>query len=125
MKGWSSFLINLNGLYMSRKLKSYLRTCRLRSGLTQQDLAFLFGLENGSSISRAEIDGLRLPAHILLGYCVIFDVSPAELVPGLLNDIEKTVVTRARTLQKQLQSNDLNPATQERISFLEKLISGE
>ncbi len=110
---------------MSRKLKSYLRTCRLKSGLTQQDLAFLLELKNSSNISRAEKDGVHLPAHILLSYCVIFDVSPAELVPGLLNDIEKTVVTRAKALQKELESNDLTPATLERISFLKKLISGE
>ena len=110
---------------MSRKLKSYMRTCRLRSGLTQGDLSFLFGLENSSNVSRAEKGGCNPPVHILLGYCVVFDISPAELVPGLLDDIEKTVVTRAQALRKKLRSNNPTPAALERISFLEKLISGE
>ena len=97
----------------------------MRSGLTQKDMAFLLDLDTTSNISRMEKSHRNPSAQILLAYCVIFGVSPAELVPGLLQDIEKTVVNRAETLRKKIGSNDSKPAAPERISFLEKLIAGE
>ena len=110
---------------MSKKLKSYLRTCRMRSGLSQRDMAFLLDFETTSTVSRMEKSHRDPSVHILLTYCVIFNVSPAELVPGLLHDIEKTVVNRAKVLQKELESNEISSATLERIEFLKNLISGE
>ncbi len=97
----------------------------MRSGLTQKDMAFLLDLEATSTISRMEKNQRNPSLQILLACCVIFRVSAAELIPGLLQDIEKAVVIRAETLRKELESRDPAPAAPERISFLEKLISGE
>ena len=111
---------------MSQKLRLYLRTHRLRSGLTQKDVAFLLSLESQSIISRIEKNICHPSVVILLGYSLIFRVPVDQLVPGLLNDIDQSIINRAKILQSELKNGQLmTPAIQERIKFLETMISKE
>lgn len=106
---------------MSKKLDTYLRTYRLKAGLSQKDIAFLLSLGSGSAISRIEKCS-RIPSlPILLAYCIIFNVQPKDLVPGLLYDIANAVLARARVLEKQLQKQSATPLVLQRIKFLRSL----
>lgn len=110
---------------MSLKLRSYLRTYRLRSGLTQKEVAFLLSLKSQSIISRVEKNVCHPSVVLLLGYSRIFRVSVDKLLPGLLNDIDQSLINRARILQSELKNDQQTVAIQERIKFLGTMISKE
>jgi transcriptional regulator with XRE-family HTH domain len=106
---------------MSPKLGSYLRTIRLKSGLTQKDVAALLGLETGSAISRTE-KGNGIPSlAILLGYCIIFEIHPKDIVPRMYQDIEKDVYAQAHVLVAHLEKRHATSALSERLKFLKEL----
>jgi transcriptional regulator with XRE-family HTH domain len=106
---------------LSPKLGSYLRTYRIRTGLTQRDVAALLGLGTGSTISRTE-KGKGTPSiQVLLGYCVLFEAHPKDLVPGILRDIEKIVYARTHVLAGQLRKRQATAMVLERIKFVENL----
>ncbi|MDO8240989.1 MAG: helix-turn-helix transcriptional regulator [Candidatus Moranbacteria bacterium] len=105
----------------SPKLGSYLRTYRIKSGLTQKDVAALLGLETGSTISRTEKGNGTPSVKVILGYCVLFEAHPQELVPGIILDIENTIHAGAHTLEGQLKKRQKTPMVLVRLRFLEKL----
>lgn len=108
----------------SPKLGSYLRTYRLRAGLTQRDVAMLLGLETGSTISRTEKSKEIPSVLILLGYCVLFDANPEELAPGTFRKIESTISSRVDVLAEKLRKCPKTPTVLARINFLENLSQG-
>lgn len=102
-----------------------LRTYRLRAGLTQKDVAFLLSLKSASIISRIE-KCYRAPSLLmLLGYCIIFETQPGDLVPRLLHDIEKAVIARARVLGKELEKQRTTKPVVQRVKFLKRMSSTE
>lgn len=102
----------------SPKLERYLRTYRLGSGLTQRDVAALLGMETGSTISRTE-KGNGIPSIlVLLGYCVLFEAHPKDLVPGIFRDIEKVLPARAEVLIRQLKKRRATSMVLARLKFL-------
>lgn len=103
------------------KLGCYLRTYRIKTGLTQRDVAMLLGLETGSTISRTEKDHGIPSVLILLGYYVLFEAQPNDLVPGIIRDIKKVVCVRAPTLAGQLRKRQATPMVQARLKFVENL----
>lgn len=104
---------------MSKKLNVYLRTYRLRSGLTQRDISFLFSINSGSTISKLESGGRIPSATILLAYIILFGASPYDLVPGLWREIENAVLTRVQLLLERLKEQKASQMIMHRISFLE------
>ena len=108
---------------MARKLGSYLRAYRLRSGLSQKDISFLLSFKSGSTISKTE-KGYQDPSVIiLLSYCLLFGVSPFDLVPGLLKTIEKNIINRAELLVEQLKNQPKTQMVLHRINFLKNFCS--
>lgn len=105
----------------SPKLERYLRTYRLGSGLTQKDVAALLGMKTGGTLSRTEWGIGIPPILVLLGYCIIFEAQPNDLVPGIIHDIEKVVHTRAQVLVGQLKKRQATPKVLARLRFLENL----
>jgi len=105
----------------SPKLGSYLRTHRLKSGLTQKDVAALLGLETGSTISRIEKSNHIPSVKVILGYCVLFEARPQELVPRNILDIENTIHAGAHALGRELMKRPKTSRVLVRLMFLEKL----
>jgi transcriptional regulator with XRE-family HTH domain len=86
-----------------KSLSQYLHTHRLRSALSEQELANLLGLKSASTISRFET-GLRSPTIAAALACqVLFDVAPAELFPKLYADVEETVMRKTHVLYQKLR----------------------
>ena len=91
---------------MSRtKLDNYLRAYRKRSGLSQDEVAYLLGSETGSKVSRYE-HARRPSLDTALGYEVIFrlfDIPTRELFAGRYQKVERSIRNRAARLQERIQ----------------------
>ncbi|HZS53849.1 MAG TPA: helix-turn-helix transcriptional regulator [Bryobacteraceae bacterium] len=107
---------------MERRLTSYLRSYRLRWGLTQLELAYLVGLVDASAISRIEEEKRLPPLYIAFALQVLFGVAPRELFPGLFSDIEDAVLRRAYTLYEKLQGTPTK-RTKTKLDLLEEVLA--
>lgn len=84
---------------MPRKLPHYLRIERRKAGLSQTDIAALFGVRTASKISRYE-HGRRLPPlKTALAYEAILGRPIAELFGGTYAAVQGEVKRRARILE--------------------------
>jgi transcriptional regulator with XRE-family HTH domain len=68
---------------MSYKLENYLRTYRKRSGLSQDEMAFLLGCQNGTKVSRYERFARKPNLETLFAYEVVFGAPARELFAGV------------------------------------------
>ena len=66
---------------MTHRVKTYLRTFRRRSGLTQAEVAFLLGAESGAKVSRYERLSRRPSFQTALGLQAVFGVPAEALLP--------------------------------------------
>jgi len=80
------------------QLPHYLRANRKRLALSQDDVAFLLGVQSGAKISRYE-HFARVPSlETALACEVIFKRSASELFGGLYEKVEAEVAARAAKL---------------------------
>jgi len=83
-------------------------------GLTQHEMAFLLGSKDGSAVSHVE-RGAREPSlRSALACEVMFGVPARELFPGIYEEVETEVKTRAQALAEK--------STGRRASYKKKLI---
>ena len=94
----------------SPHLPNYLRAHRKRLFLSQDDVAFLLGVQSGAKVSRYEGFVRQAGLETALAYEAIFEASVRILFPGLYRRIEQQVVMRARVLmyRRQLQGPKRN-----------------
>lgn len=107
---------------MACRLNNYLRTYRKRMGLTQNELAFLLGAQSGTKIARYEKDNRTPMPETVFALLIIFRRTPRELFPGSYDDIEKTIIERARLLHGQLGDQPATPIRERKLQVLEALI---
>lgn len=82
-------------------LPNYLRAHRKRLALSQDEMAFLLGMQDGTNVSRNERFA-RVPSlEAALAYEVIHGKPARELFAGLFENIEQEVTARAATLAKR------------------------
>lgn len=107
------------------KLFNYLRAFRKRSGLSQEELALLFGVESGSVIWNYE-HGRRLPSLVnLLAYEFVFQTSGRELFAGLYERNGERIIKRARKLAKKLDAQPRTDVVARKRRFLKILVDPE
>ena len=104
-----------------KRLSSYLRTFRKRSGLTQKELAFLIGAKSGAQLSRFERLKRLPPTEAFIALIIIFKKAPHELFPHLHDKLLKLVHLRARKLHEELQG-DGHMATKDKLDALEEVL---
>jgi len=105
----------------SSNLPNYLKMFRKRSGLTQREVAYLLGCDNGSKISRYERQ-TRVPnLKTLLGFQTIFAADVKQLYSGTHQDIAEETRKRARTLLQELAGQPLTPQNLGKIEFLKRV----
>jgi len=107
---------------MSTRIASYLRTYRRRSGLSQEDLAFLLGLKSGQIISRYErLD--RVPSlETVLACQLLFDALPHELYPGLYAKVESITRRRTKTLIARIAEHPDQERLARKHAFLLRIV---
>lgn len=103
---------------MSSKLTNYLRTYRKRSGLTQQEVAFLLGCRFGAKVSRYERFVREPSLRTALAYEVIFNAKLKELFAGIYEQVERNVAKRARMLVRRLASQ---PKSERKLAALKAI----
>ncbi|MBK8954978.1 MAG: helix-turn-helix transcriptional regulator [Saprospiraceae bacterium] len=102
---------------------NYLRVYRKRSGLVQEDIAYLLNLPDYSNISRYE-KGLRSPTtELLLTYHHLFDVPIESFYEQESESIRFTLIQRIKDLIQELKKeNQITLKNTLRIKFLEQVI---
>ena len=100
-------------------LPNHLRANRKRSALSQNEVAFLLGNENGAQVCRYEQFD-RVPSlETALAFEAMFKRSVSELFPGLYQKIEQEVAVRAKTLAEKTGRGKAN----QRIARKRKVLS--
>lgn len=87
----------------THKLENYLRMYRKKSGLTQRDVAFLLGCQNGAQVSRYEKRKRVPPLRTALACEAVFGAPVADLFAGMRQSVEKEIEKRLLALQTKLQ----------------------
>jgi transcriptional regulator with XRE-family HTH domain len=80
-------------------LSNYLRTNRKRQALSQEEVAFLLGvngMDKGIKVSRDENFAREPSLQIALAYEAIYGKPVRELFAGLYEQVERNVAQRAR-----------------------------
>ena len=90
----------------THKLENYLRAYRKRSGLTQREVAFLLGCENGAQVSRYEKRRRVPPLRMALACEAVFGVPAAELFGGMREGVGKVIGKRLMELRSRLQAKN-------------------
>ena len=107
---------------MTRKLHNYLRTYRKRAALSQDEVAFLLGMNGGAKISRHERRSGVPTLETALAYEALYGVPVRELYAGVYEKVEQEVKRRARTLAGRLDGGD--PVTGRKLERLPAVSSG-
>jgi transcriptional regulator with XRE-family HTH domain len=89
------------------RLENYLRSYRKESGLSQQEVAFLLGCEDGTVVSRYEKRRRLPPIETALACEEIFGVPVADLFVGTRRSVRKDIAQRRMELRSRLQAKTL------------------
>jgi transcriptional regulator with XRE-family HTH domain len=89
------------------RLENYLRSYRKESGLSQQEVAFLLGCEDGTVVSRYEKRRRLPPIETALACEEIFGVPVGELFVGMRQSVGKDIAKRRTELRSRLQGKTL------------------
>lgn len=107
---------------MTSRLPSYLRTHRLKSGLSQRELAFLLGVQSGAKVSRYE-RLVRTPnLHDAFACQALFGVAAHEIFPAAFHAVEEALVPPARILVAQLSQEVPTAEVEQKLGLLLALI---
>jgi transcriptional regulator with XRE-family HTH domain len=101
-------------------LPNYLHTNRKRLSLSQEEVAFLLGVngpDRGIKVSRDENDARVPTLETALAYEAIYGTSVRELYAGLYERVEQNVAERARLLSYR-QAGKAKPKRDEVVANL-------
>jgi len=84
---------------------NYLRSHRKRLALSQEEVAFLLGVQSGASVSRYEQFAREPSLETALAFEAIFQRPASELFGGLYQKIQHEVAARAQSLIHKDQRN--------------------
>lgn len=95
----------------STQLPNYLRAHRKRLALSQDEVAFLLGLQSGSRVCRNE-RYVHVPTlETAFAYEVIFQKPARELFDGLFQQVAQDVAMRAKVLTHRTDRKTPNRRT--------------
>jgi DNA-binding XRE family transcriptional regulator len=84
------------------ELTNYLRSHRMRSGLSQRELAELVGFIADHQVSKHERSAAIPSLLIALSYSVVFLIPLEQLLPGIAETIQLNVENRLEEMEKKL-----------------------
>ena len=108
---------------MTNGIGNYLRLHRRRWGLTQAELAFLFGYQSDAIVSRFERRERRVTLAIAFACQLIFGVEPKDIYPALLEQVEDGVVRRMYELYSQLKTQKPSQRTAVKLRLLQDALA--
>lgn len=101
-------------------LPNYLRTHRLRLGLSQAELALMFGYCE-SAISKFELCDVPRSVRLLITAQIAFGIPPEEVFPGLYQEVGEIVSAGAAALDAQLAAGQPSDRTSEKRRLIVEL----
>ena len=110
---------------MKHTQKNYLRTLRLKSGLTQKDVAYLLGLKSHEKISSIETRKKLPTIDVVIACCKVYAVKPNDFIRDDVTKIEQNVVHRAKSLYQLLKKQTRNPEIRRRLKALSRIIDAK
>ena len=110
---------------MSAPLENYLRTHRRRSGLSQDEIAFLLGRKSGAKVCRYEQRVRKPTLETALAYEAILRVPVSELFAGLYRKVEKEIIARAEEMAGRLVSANTVRVTPRKLATLRAISSAQ
>ncbi len=101
------------------KSSNYLKAYRRRAHLTQEELSFLLGIKDKSSLSRIE-SGDRKPSIEMLLLCKhIFGEELTRIYLPITDETKEVAKERIWSLLKHLRPTEKDPPVKRKIEFLE------
>ena len=88
---------------MSNALPNYLLTHRKRSGLSQDEVAFLLGTASGTKVSRYETGARAVNLETALALQVVYGRAASDLFAGLFEEVEGSVLIQVKRLRATVQ----------------------
>ncbi len=108
---------------MSQRLHNYLKTYRKRSGLSQDEVAFLLGCQSGTKVSRYERLSRKPNWETMAGCEVVYRAPMCELLAGAYQKVEEIIHQRAQILVGKLSAQKPNRARRRKLEYLTVLTS--
>ncbi|MEI9966952.1 MAG: hypothetical protein WDN67_05025 [Candidatus Moraniibacteriota bacterium] len=105
----------------SPQLPNYLRSHRKRLALSQDDVAFLLGLESGAKVCRDERFQREPSLQAALAYEAIFQTPVRVLFAGMYRKEEDKVVERAKTLRFKVALQTITRHTERKLESAGRL----
>ncbi len=105
----------------ARKPVNYLRSYRLRWGLSQAELAYLLGWKSPEVVSRIEKKQRPPTLKLVIACFILFGTPAAELFPDISASIDADVMTRVWEMYDNIQG-DPSRKTKIKIELLEGAI---
>jgi transcriptional regulator with XRE-family HTH domain len=105
-------------LMSSCKLPNYLRSYRKRCGFTQDEIAWLLGCRYDTKVSRYERFARQPLLPTVFAYEVIFQTPARMLFPGVAEEVERAVITRAAELLERLAAKHPHGAIAKKLAAL-------
>lgn len=105
----------------TRRPIHYLRSYRLRWGLSQVDLANLLGWSRPDFISRVEQKQRPPSLKMAIACFIVFGTHVHELFPDLFDGIEALVMSRVQEMYETIQGNP-SRKTKKKIELFESAI---
>lgn len=106
----------------ARRPINYLRSYRLRYGLSQEELAYLLGWERPDVISRIERKQRAPTLPLVLACFILFDAPAHDIFPDVSSGIEALVMARVWEVYERIQG-DPSKRTKKKIELLEAAIA--
>lgn len=86
------------------KYFNYAKTCRKKTGLSQNEVAYLIGLKSPHFISQTELGNENPALSRLLLYHILCDKQVEKIFPDLSEKVSLDIFKRIAKLSKQLQN---------------------
>ena len=104
-------------------LPNYLRSFRKRTGLSQPDIAYLLGAEDGGCVSRYENFRIKPSLRTALVFVILFRTSVRELFKGDYQKLERVIFNRAKRLGDRIAKESQTSLTARKLASLMDLMS--
>lgn len=107
----------------TQPLPNYLRAHRKRSGLSQDDLAFLLGCRRETKVTRYERFARQPRLQTAFACAIIFRVPAEALFAGVHAEARELVLQQARALLKIVTARAESPARGRKLVVLRTVVN--
>jgi transcriptional regulator with XRE-family HTH domain len=106
-----------------QKLANYLRSNRMRLGLSQDEVAFLLGAQSGAKISRYEKFTREPTLETAMAFETILQKPICEIFAGVHEKVERIVIERAKALSHKGRYKKVTQSNTRKLKALTNIVT--